>query len=162
MNDAMNADLVIRCAVAGDAPAIAGLVNVAYEVERSFVQGDRTSAAEVRSLMRTDTFLVGHTADGRLAATVHVALDGARGSFGMLAVDPAGQRQGRGRAMIEAAEAHARRLGAGVMEIRVVNLRGDLLPRYERLGYVATGTDAYVHRPVTRPCHFVVMRKALR
>jgi hypothetical protein len=48
------------------------------------------------------------------------------------------------------------------MEIRVVNLRTDLIPRYERLGYAETGAiEPYEHRPTIRDCHFVVMRKAL-
>jgi hypothetical protein len=47
------------------------------------------------------------------------------------------------------------------MTIKVVNLRTDLLLRYERLGYAATGTEPYVHRPVLQPCHFVLMEKPL-
>ena len=47
------------------------------------------------------------------------------------------------------------------MEILVVNLRDDLFPRYERLGYVAVGQAPYVHRPTTRPCHFIRMAKTL-
>ena len=61
-------------------------------------------------------------------------MDPARAYFGMLAVAPAAQGRGLGRALIEAAEAHARREGAGAMDIRVVSLRTELFPFYRRFG----------------------------
>jgi GNAT superfamily N-acetyltransferase len=151
----------IRRAIADEADALASLVNQAYEVERFFVEGDRTSRADVLERMLTGEFLVAVQDDARLVGCVHVEVDGDRGAFGMLAVDPGAQRQGWGRQLVEAAEDHARAAGCRTMEIRVVNLRDDLLPRYRRLGYVDVGEERYVHRPTTRPVHFIVMRKAL-
>lgn len=155
-------DLPIRPAGAGDADAIARLVNLAYEAERFFVLGDRTDASDVLTHMARGLFLVAAEPGGAgLVGCVHVEPDGEVGSFGMLAVDPAWQRTGVGRRLIDTAEAHIRRAGAHVVEIHVVNVRDDLLPRYRRLGYVEVGTAPYVHRPTIQPVHFVVMRKAL-
>jgi GNAT superfamily N-acetyltransferase len=153
----------MRIAPAGheDTVAIAGLVNLAYGVESFFVAGDRTSPQKVREAMETGTFLIAHDETGDVAGCVHVEIEGRRGSFGMLAVEPAEQRHGWGGRLIDAAEQYARAAGCDSMDIRVVNLREDLLPRYRRLGYVAIGTEPYDHRPTIRDCHFILMRKAL-
>lgn len=153
--------MIIRPARAGDADAIVRLVNSAYEVEQFFVAGDRTSRAEIQRLVDEGTLLV--AAEGEaVTGCVHVAVHGEAGYFGMLAVDRVRRSQGLGRRLIEAAEDRARSAGARAMDIHVVNLRTDLFPYYHQLGYGETGeTRPYVHRPVLRPCHFVVMRKAL-
>jgi GNAT superfamily N-acetyltransferase len=151
----------IREAVPADAPAIARLVNLAYAVEHFFVAGDRTSPAVVADLMASGLFLVIDGADGALAACIFVAIQPPRAYFGMLAVDPAQQKHGFGRALIAAAESRAIDAGCTVMDIKVVDLRTDLLRFYDRLGYLVTGTEPYEHRPVLQPCHFVTMEKAL-
>jgi GNAT superfamily N-acetyltransferase len=152
----------IRLATSDEADAIARLVNRAYEVEAFFVAGDRTNADDVRGLMRTGAFLVvDGDATGEIDACIYTSLSGRRAYFGMLAVDPSKQRRGLGRALIDACERRAQTSGAHAMDIKVVNLRTDLLRRYERLGYLVAGTERYEHRPVLQPCHFVVMTKAL-
>jgi GNAT superfamily N-acetyltransferase len=152
----------IRPARLDEAAAIARLVNLAYEVERFFVLGDRTSAEGVRTLMGRGTFLAALGPDEGLLGCLYLETAGERAEFGMLAVDPPAQGRGWGPRLVDAAEARAREAGCLAMEIRVVNLREDLFPRYRRLGYVETGvTEPYEHRPVIRACHFVVMRKPL-
>ncbi|MEO8481295.1 MAG: GNAT family N-acetyltransferase [Acidobacteriota bacterium] len=155
--------MTVRTATLIDAESIAALVNLAYEVEAFFVAGDRTNAADVRSLMTEGVFLVVDQDDlsGGVVACVFTSAAGGRGYFGMLAVSPEAQKRGLGRALIEASESAARDAGCRVMTIKVVNLRTDLLRRYERLGYGVTGTEPYVHRPVLQPCHFVAMEKTL-
>src|SRR5262245_59027886 len=154
--------MTIRRGTPEDASRIAVLVNMAYEVERFFVQGDRTSAADVRRRMDEGMFLVGEAADRTVVGCIFVEIVNPAAAFGMLAVDPAFQAQGLGRQLVEAAESQAGDAGCGSMEIRVVNLRTDLVPKYERWGYTLTGgTEPYEHRVTTRDCHFVVMRKAL-
>lgn len=156
--------MIVRPATPADADAIAALVNRAYEVEAFFVAGDRTSAAEVRRLMADGRFLVidREEASGGIMGCVFTSVEAGRGYFGMLAVAPDAQKRGFGRALIDACEFAARAAGCRVMTIKVVNLRTDLLDRYARLGYVATGTAPYDHRPVIQPCHFVEMEKRLR
>jgi len=152
----------IREALTGEAEAIAQLVNRAYEVEHFFVAGDRTSAAGVRTMQETGVFLVTDGADGTLAGCVYTTAAAMRGYFGMLAVSPAEQKRGIGRALVEAAESRARAAGCAVMDIKVVDLRTDLLRYYDRLEYLVVGTEPYEHRPVIQPCHFVLMEKRLK
>jgi ribosomal protein S18 acetylase RimI-like enzyme len=155
-------EFAFRIGVPGDADAVSRVVNVAYEAERFFVEGDRTSPQEVRALMEQGTFLVAIAPGESLVGCVYVeTLDGL-GAFGMLAVDPAAQGRGLGWRLVKAAEAHARAANCSAMAIHVVNVRSDLFPFYRRLGYRETGaTEPYVHRPTIRPCYFVIMRKAL-
>jgi ribosomal protein S18 acetylase RimI-like enzyme len=82
----------------------------------------------------------------------------------MLAVDPAHQRSGLGRRMMEAAEAHLRRHSCEAVDITVLSLRPELPPLYRKFGFVETGTEefAYPH-PIKdgQECHCVVMSKKL-
>lgn len=150
----------IRVARPDDTAAIVALVNEAYRVESFFVQGNRVEAPEIRELTSAGELLVAEQ-DGQVAACVHVSVRGEGGYFGMLAVHPHVQGQGVGHRLIAAAETRVREAGGRRMDIKVVNLRTDLLPLYQRLGYLATGTEPYTHRSVLRPCHFILMTKLL-
>lgn len=151
-----------RWARADDAAAVTRLVNAAYAVEQFFVRGDRVSMEVVKGLIADSAVLVATDDDADdVTACVHIEIRGDRGYFGMLAVDPVRQGAGLGRALIAAAEGEARRAGCRAMDIKVVNLRGDLLHFYGRLGYRPTGTEPYVHRPVIQACHFVCLEKPL-
>jgi len=154
-------EIVTRAATDRDVDAIVQLVNRAYEVESFFVDGDRTWPEEIRDEMRSGTMLVVDRADGSLAACVLVKVSGDRGYFGLLAVDRADQGRGLGPALIHRAEAFAKARGATAMDITVVNLRTNLLRYYGRLGYVASGTEPYLHRRPSMPIHFVRMTKPL-
>jgi ribosomal protein S18 acetylase RimI-like enzyme len=80
----------------------------------------------------------------------------------MLSIDPACQRKGLGRQLIDAAEARARDRGCRVIDIHIVDLREELPPYYRRLGYVETGTLPFSEpERASRPCSFVVMSKRL-
>jgi ribosomal protein S18 acetylase RimI-like enzyme len=152
----------VRVASAGEAPVIARLVSLAYVVEAFFKIGDRTNADEVRDLMKTGQFLVLEESPGAPAGCVYVKIEGDRGYFGMLSIDPARQGRGLGRALITEAEARCRAEGCRHMDIEVVNLREELPPFYRRLGYVETGTAPFPDTErSTRPCHFILMSKPL-
>jgi ribosomal protein S18 acetylase RimI-like enzyme len=151
----------IRVANPADTDAIVDLVNRAYLVEAFFVAGDRISHADVEALIARQQCLVAVDAAGRIVGCVEVSVHDGRGYFGMLAVANDVQGQGLGRRLIAAAEDRARAAGCRVMDIKVVNLRAELFPYYERLGYRRTGTGPYVHRPVLQPCHMVLMEKPL-
>jgi ribosomal protein S18 acetylase RimI-like enzyme len=157
----VSADAIrVRPAREGDTEAIVAIVNDAYRVEAFFVGGDRTNPGEVRMLIEAGEFLVAEEAD-RIVGCVQVAVRNGRGYFGMLAVPTTAQGRGIGRRLIAEAEQVARNAACPAMDIKVVNLRTDLVPLYDSLGYVATGTEPYVHRPVIQPCHFVTMTKRL-
>ena len=150
----------MRAATADDIAAIVRITNAAYAVEKFFIPVDRTDAEAVQRLMTKGTFLVEDVA-GAIAGSVYVEMRGARAYFGLLAVDPAAQGTGIGRALVHGAEAFARAAGAHAMDIRVVNLRTELPPFYRKLGYVENGEE---HEPIlgaTKPCHYVCMTKAL-
>jgi GNAT superfamily N-acetyltransferase len=152
---------VLRRASADDADAIAALINRAYEVEKFFVEGDRTSADEVRGLQRDGWFLVVDGGAG-LAGSIYVRVRGERGYFGLLAVEPGQHRRGLGRRLIDAAEAACRDQGCRWMDLRVVNLRSELPPWYRSLGYEECGTEPFTDGVDTKlPCHFIRMSKSL-
>ncbi len=153
----------VRRAQPADAPALAALVNRAYEVERFFVDGERTSADEISRLVATGQFLV-LEAKGFLAAAVYVeaSRDPNQGGYiGMLSVDPGFQGQGLGTRLVRIAEAMCEAMGASWVRLRIVNLREELGRWYKSLGYHEVGTAPYTHRPVKQPCHFVEMRRSL-
>lgn len=156
----------LRVARAEEAPAVAALVNAAFQVEAFFKRGDRTDAVEVASLMQRGEFLVLDASEAReapgtgLAACVYTRTNRDRGYFGMLSIDPRSQGRGLGRSMIAAVESRFRAQGCRAVDIHVVNLRKELLPFYERLGYVASGTLPFPEDgSATQPCHFIVMTK---
>jgi len=151
----------VREATDDDAPAIAALVNQAFLVERFFVDGDRTSPAEISRLLEKGTFLLAEV-EGRLVACVYVELRGDRGYFGMLSVDPSRQGEGLGRLLIDAAEDRGRSRGCRLMEIHVVDVREELPPFYRRLGYAEVGEEPFPdHERAKIPARFIVMTKPL-
>ena len=151
----------VRRAQPSDAPALAALVNRAYAVEKFFVDGDRTSADEIRRVMGTGAFLV-LEARGSLAAAVYVEAGGDGGYIGMLSVDPALQGLGLGTRLVRIAEAMCEAMGAHWVRLKIINLREELSRWYKSLGYFEVGTAPYdPGRPVKQPCHFVEMRRTL-
>jgi GNAT superfamily N-acetyltransferase len=157
----MGETFAIRDGRPDEAQALAALISKAYEVEAFFKIGDRTDAADVRDRMRRGRFLV-LDVPGGIAGCVYIVVNGDRGYFGLLSIDPARQKQGLGARLIAAAEDACRSAGCREMEIEVVNLRTELPPFYRRFGYQEAGTRTFpdVER-ATRPCHFIVMTKAL-
>jgi ribosomal protein S18 acetylase RimI-like enzyme len=157
------ASAAIRIAVIGDIPAMVPVINAAFGIE-GFLEGERTNSVQIAEMMKKGIFLLGHDHAGKLIASVYVEIRGARGHFGMLAVDPASQGKGIGRAMVEAAEDYSRKKGCADMDLTVLSLRPELPPLYRKLGYVETGTQEF--RP-TRPlkdgveCHCILMSKKL-
>jgi ribosomal protein S18 acetylase RimI-like enzyme len=147
----------VRRATSADAAQIAALVNAAFAIEEFFVDGDRTHAAEIETMMRDGAFLVlDH--EGGLAAAVYVER---RGYFGMLSVDPALQGMGLGKRLVRIAEALCEATGCATMSIRIINLREELARWYRSLGYRETGVAPYTHRALKRPAHFVEMQRTL-
>lgn len=159
-----NASLAIsvRRATPLDLPAIAALVNRAYQVESFFVEGERTNAAEIAEMAHKGTFLVLEQARGELAAAVFVDAQSASAYIGMLSVSPDMQGRGLGKRLVRIAEALGEAMGCSSVGLRIVNLREDLGRWYRSLGYEEVGTSEYVrHRPVKQPCHFIEMRRQL-
>jgi GNAT superfamily N-acetyltransferase len=153
----------LREAGTTDIEAISQLVNLAFEVERFFKNEDRTDPNQIRQMMSRGTFLLLNSGE-ELAASIYVKINGERAYIGLLAVDPNRQKSGLGRRMMSEAENYARSAGCRFADIRVVNLRTELLPLYRKLGYIESGTEAVeadATQKFTRPVHFVRMSKAL-
>ena len=175
----------VRHATQADAAALAALVNAAFAIEEFFVEGDRTSAAEITEMMESGAFLVLDHADGRLAAAVYVehrgadgrpspvwtgpsplrgdrpSIDSGSGYFGMLSVLPELQGHGLGKRLVRIAEALCEASGSTTMSIRIINLREELGRWYRSLGYREIGVAPYTHRALKRPAHFVEMERAI-
>ena len=154
-----------RPATTDDVAAIVRLVNAAYRVEDFFVRGDRTSEEDVRARLAASNgaFLVMDTpGDDTLAGAVYVEIRGDRGHFAMLAVDPAREKQGIARSLVRAVEAHCLEAGCRHLDIDVVNLRRELPPFYEKLGFAPRGTAPFPDTAkLRRAAHVVLMTKPL-
>ncbi|HKY20146.1 MAG TPA: GNAT family N-acetyltransferase [Vicinamibacterales bacterium] len=153
---------MLRVATAADAHPLAVLINDAFRVEAFFKIGDRTSADEIIQLMSAGEFLVLDGTSGELYGAAYLSCRGERAYFGMLSIDPSKQGTGLGRGLVTAVEARARERGCRFMDIHIVNLREELPAYYRRLGYVEQGTLPFSEPArASRPCHFIVMTKAL-
>lgn len=151
----------VRRATAADAASLAELVNDAYRVEKFFVDGDRTDAAEVIAMMSEGAFLVLEEAHG-LAAAVYLERTDAAIYFGMLSVRSDLRGLGLGTRLVRIAEAMGEAMGARECTLKIVNLREELGRWYKSLGYRDAGTSPYVaHRPVKQACYFIEMYKPL-
>jgi len=124
----------IRRASAADADGIARIINAAFEIERSFRRGPRTSPAEVLAMMTGDT---------------------------VLAVDSSVRRGGIGRALVETAEAHCRAAGCSVMTMSTGENRTELIPYYEKMGYRVTSIEPSANPAFKLPIRVVTMEKPL-
>lgn len=139
----------VRRADKNDVAEIVAVVNAAFEVEKDFRGGERTSVAEISRVMEESIFLV-VTHEGEIAGAVLVRVKGTVGYFGMLAVRPALQRSGIGRALLDAAEDYCRELGCTEMTLSTGRVRHELLDRYTRYGYKVTSIE-----PATEAAGFV-------
>ncbi|HZT77902.1 MAG TPA: GNAT family N-acetyltransferase [Vicinamibacterales bacterium] len=156
------AAVTLRAAGDADVPAIVALVNAAFAVERAFVDRDRTNADEIAGMLRKGTFLVADGDAGALLAAMYLERRGPHAYLGMLSIQPSQQGRGLGRAMMAAAESHARAWGCDAIDIRILHLRTELPPFYLALGFVETGRTETVNDPFSRkPYHFILMTKAL-
>ena len=154
-------ELSLRIAEPEDIAAIVALVNAAFDVERFFIDADRTNHDELAAYLKKGAFLL-YEEGARLSACVYVELRGERGYFGMLSVDVKQRGQGLGAQLVAAAETHCRAAGCREMELLIVNLRPELPPFYQRLGYRETGTEPFPDKAGMKlPCHFIRMAKPL-
>ncbi|HVH87335.1 MAG TPA: GNAT family N-acetyltransferase, partial [Terriglobales bacterium] len=143
--------LTICRATQREVAEIAAIVNAAFQIESNFRAGERTSAAEISRLMESSTFLVAREGETVFGA-VQVRIKGTSGYFGMLAVDPALQRSGIGRRLLEAAENYCRERECTTMTLSTGSLRQKLLYYYRKFGYQITRVEpAPDDAPFTKP-----------
>jgi ribosomal protein S18 acetylase RimI-like enzyme len=157
----------VRRAQPSDTATLTELVNRAYAIERTFIEGDRTNADEIAVLIETGAFWVLEHAGGICAAVLlqgpgqRAGIPPSHAYLGMLSVLPELQGKGLGRRLVRIVEEMAAATGATSMSLRIINLREELGGWYQSMGYREVGTAPYNHRAVKRPCHFIEMAKPL-
>ena len=139
------------------------MINAAFAVE-TFLDGTRTDEERLSAMMEKGEIVLAEDEGAEIVASIYTELRGKRGYMGMLAVDPARQRGGMGKRMMREAERRFRERGCEAVEITVLSLRPELLPIYQRFGFVVTGTEPF--NPPRRlqdgvECHCTVMSKGL-
>jgi ribosomal protein S18 acetylase RimI-like enzyme len=157
--------MIPRPATLTDVAELVRVINLAYAVEAEMFHGTRTTDADVRERLAVPNarfIVIPGDADGTLAGSVYVEIEGDRGYFGMLAVDPAAQGRGLGRALVRGAEAYARDEGCAAMDLDVVDLRSELTTFYGSLGYRAIGESSYPRPEQTKqPVRLIHMTRQL-
>ena len=153
----------VRLADRADTDALVRLINAAFIVEKPIIDGDRINAEKVSALFETGKFLL--LEEGwQLVSCIYAEIkDSRRGYLGLLAVDANRQNKGLGRRTVEAAENFLKQAGCEFADLRVVNIRAELQPIYERLGYSVTGIAPIPDTILLKmPSHFTVMSKTLK
>lgn len=125
-------------------PRLAEFTLPSWRSEAEIIAGEeRTLASALARLPPDAELLVAEGPAGARLGFVYVETetDYFRGEpyshIGILAVDRSGEGTGVGRALIEAAEEHARRRGDPFITLNVFEGNGHARAVYERLGYVA-------------------------
>jgi ribosomal protein S18 acetylase RimI-like enzyme len=168
----------IRIATAADIPQIVAVLNQAYRGDASR-KGWTTEADLIAGEVRADAQGVGEVL--ALPGSVFLVYDGAGGIqgcvnlqkhadrlyLGMFAVDPDTQGQGIGKALLQAADAHARAVGCQSIYMTVISVRKELIDWYCRHGYADTGErkpfpeDGRTGQHL-QPLEFAVLEKQLK
>jgi ribosomal protein S18 acetylase RimI-like enzyme len=169
-----------RPATLDDVRVVHELVNRAYRGdsarmgwthEADLLDGQRTDVEALAAIVQDPAkVIVLAYADVVLVGCVLVEQqDDGSAYLGMLSVEPTRQAMGLGRQLVDAAEAEAvARFAATRMKMTVIRQRTDLIPWYERRGYVQTGEtapfpldDERFGLPKRRDLEFVVLAKPL-
>jgi len=141
--------MLTRAATHEDIPALHALIEGAYRGEAAragwtheadLLEGPRTDPVQLAAFLDdpATSILIADDARG-VAGCVLVADRGDRAYLGLLSVRPDAQAAGLGRALIAAAEAHAREvLRRDRIEMTVIRQRPELIAYYERRGYALT------------------------
>jgi len=155
-------DHTFRQAGPEDASVIMELINQAFAIELKYFSKERIDLAGVADHLQKGSFILG-LSDGEPVGCVYTELRGEKGYFGLLAVAPSQQGRGLGSRLVTEAEDLCRETGCSIMELRVLHLRTELPPYYEKLGYEVTGTEDHIPQDdsALQPYHFIVMEKTI-
>lgn len=142
----MSEIVISRCASEAQFAAILNLVHEAFGALTPPSGALNETLADVAARFKAGPVLIAQDGDG-LVGSVFCALKGDGLYLTRMAVKPDRQRQGIGRALLEAAETQARQLGARKLTLRV---RLNLLENrayFERAGFAVTGEGQDPGRP---------------
>ena len=171
------ADFTLATATPVDAPRLTQFVNAAYRgdssrqgwtTESDLLDGQRIDEAGVADMLTLPgaAMLLALKTAGELLGCFHEQAKDELLYLSMLAVNPAGQTQGVGKFLLEAAEAYGRQHGCTLSHMTVISVRAELIGYYERRGYHLTGaTEAFPTDPrygiPKQPLTLLVLEKAL-
>jgi ribosomal protein S18 acetylase RimI-like enzyme len=129
----------IRRAEDGDVTAVRAVVDAAYShyVPR-LGRPPAPMTADYEKLVSAGEAWVAE-ADGRVIGVLVTRPSGDALELENVAVDPAQQGQGHGRALVSFAEGHARELGLAAVELYTNEAMVENVRLYPRLGYVEVG-----------------------
>ena len=151
----------IRIANPHDVPALTNLINVAFQVERFFIDNERISLNSVQDCMNNGRFLIMEDADA-FVGCVYIKFHDDMAYLELLSIIPSRQRSGLGTQLIEEAENYCCKNGCQHIGLKIVNLREELMPFYRRRGYIPCGIEPFSNNTSTKmPCHFIQMKKPL-
>jgi GNAT superfamily N-acetyltransferase len=151
-----------RIATPADAECLVVFINHVFARDNYFKTTQRTDLQQMKLYLEKGNFLL-HEVSGRLIGCVYSELrEGNRAYLGILAVDPNIQGRGLGARLMRAGEEFCRQYGRTIIEISVINLRPELLVRYERDGFRVVGEAPYERPEILKePCHFILLEKTL-
>jgi ribosomal protein S18 acetylase RimI-like enzyme len=92
-----------------------------------------------------ELFFVGEK-NGKIIATAMAGYDGHRGWVNYLAVDPAHQKGGNGRRLMQHVEESLAALGCPKLNLQIRTSNQSVLTFYERIGYAANEVVSYGKR----------------
>ena len=167
----------LATATLADSPRLTQLVNRAYRgdasrqgwtTEAHLLDGQRIDEDGVREMLAVPgaAMLLCLGENNELLGSFHVHASSQKVYLSMLAVDPAGQAQGVGRFLIQAAEDYGRQHGCTMSKMTVISVRAELIAYYERQGYRQTGaTEPFPTDPrygiPKQPLTLLVLEKPL-
>lgn len=142
--------VTFRLAEDADVEDVVAIVESAYRGDESragwtteahLIDGRRTDAAEVRSILhRTGSVIILAEVDGQVAGSCHLENRSQQTAyFGMFAVRPQHQGTGLGHSLLGEACRMASGWGCRNLRMTVIRQRDDLIAWYERRGFVPTG-----------------------
>ena len=143
-------NFALALATPADAARLTQFVNAAYRgdtarqgwtTEADLLDGQRIDEAGMRDMLALPhaAMLLAQDEAGELLGSFHAQLKGALLYLSMLAVNPAGQAQGVGKFLLQAAEDYGRQHGCTLSRMTVISVRTELIAYYERRGYHRTG-----------------------
>ena len=154
-------EVTYRNAAPSDAEALVRLINRAFAIELKFFSTERIDLPALLEHMKKGTIMVAEET-GNLVGCVYLELRGGLSYFGLLAADPDHQGRGIGLKLIDMAESFGRDAGCTVMQIRILHLRTELPPFYEKLGYIRVRNETPLQIPSAyQPYEFILMEKGL-
>jgi len=145
-----------------DLDSLVSFINGSFLDENPHLIRGRSDTEEIAHLLEIGHFLLIEE-EGQIAGSIYAEIRGdGRGYLGLLAVSPERRRSGMGRRLIRAGEQFCREQGCRLIEGNVVNLRPDLLERYQRYGFRVVGEVPGVLRDrVDRDYNLILLEKDL-